>query len=323
MTSPYRPLPPGVRRFRLDPATYRSLVSRSFVRGSILGAALAALALAGATWVNDSIVEGFAIVAGVAMGIIALVVVGRLLTLERALAPALQHYELLVSDRVVRRSNATDPVAEVLRPEVTGIVETPGGLWLSCAKPHRSLLVARALDGYADVREAVSAWGPIRSFGGWQAYRYARAQRGHQGPRDALLGTALAADASLVAELESVRAASAPVHGPAPVGLTPKRPGRTIALWAALVIAFLAIWQVLQPVERRPITSDRDCQRACSVAGLCRAQGGRCVATSDDDCRRSEACNRAGRCQAVNGSCRPAGERTPAPASSRPAELER
>lgn len=91
----------------------------------------------------------------------------RLLTIGNAVAPVVSRYELLVSDRVLRRSSHGLPVAEVLRAEVTEIVETAAGLWVICTEPRRSLFVARALDGYADVREALAAWSPIKTLGGW------------------------------------------------------------------------------------------------------------------------------------------------------------
>ncbi len=95
---------------------------------------------------------------------------------------------------VVSPVRGIGPVAEVLRAEVSEIVDMRDGLCISCAIPRRSLFVTSGVDGYADVREAVSAWAPIRSLRGWRAFRYARRAAAHQGPRDAILGTALATD---------------------------------------------------------------------------------------------------------------------------------
>ena len=236
----------------------------------------------------------------------------------RVVAPTLSGYELLISDRVLRRSSVGSlTAAEVLRPEVTEVVETPAGLWVTCTNPRRSAFVVRALDGYADVREALSAWSPIKPLRGWGAFLRARRETGYQGPRDAVLGTALATDATLVTELEAVRSASTEGYGMQEPAAAGRRPFRMLALWVALVVMFLAIWQVLQPSERAART-DQDCQSAspCRAAGLCKARGTRCVAATDDDCRQSEVCTSFRRCRAAGGQCYEGGDRGgPAPSS--------
>jgi len=222
------------------------------VRQCAVVAALAVPMLGGAALVNASNVEGFAYVTGLAALIMLGIAGWKLATIGKAVAPALASYELLVSARVLRRSTGIGPIAEVLRAEVSEIVETNLGLWVSCARPRRSLFVLNAVDGYTDVRHALSAWGPIRPLRGWEAGRYARREARYQGPRDAVIGTALATDSSLVAELGAVRAASFDGHASPGVPLVASRPGRTmvrwvLALWVLLIVMFLAIWQVLQP----------------------------------------------------------------------------
>jgi hypothetical protein len=312
MTSPYRPLPPGMQRFRLDPAGYRSAATRHFLRQCVLVAAIALPMLGGAAFVNASNVQGFAYVTGVAAVILLAAAARKLLTIGNAIAPVLARYELLVSERVLRRSTGFGPVAEVLRAEVSEIVETNVGLWVSCAQPRRSLFVVHALDGYADVRQALSAWAPIQPLRGWKARQYARRETRYQGPRDAVIGTALASDTSLAAELEAVRAASFDGHALPGAPVVASRPGRALALWVLLIVAFLALWQVLQPAERRQVmTTDQTCraQKACLAFGACKAEGYRCVAGSDDDCQQSEACTKVGRCKEVGGACYGEGDR--------------
>ena len=267
--------------------------------------------LAGAALVNTTNVVGFGYASGM-VALVLLIVVGRkLATIGSAVAPALARYELLVSERVLRRSAGVGPVAEVLRAEVSEIVETNLGLWISCAQPRRSLFVVSALDGYADVRQALSAWAPIATLRGWKAGQYARRETRYQGPRDAVLGTALATDPTLAAELEAVRGASFDGHASPGAPVVASRAGRALAVWVLLIVGFLAVWQVLQPGERRQVMTDPACQaqKACAAFGSCKADGYRCVAGSDDDCARSEACTKLGRCKEVGGACYGEGER--------------
>lgn len=305
MTSPYRPLPPGVQRFRLDPAAYRSAAARHFLRQCALVAAITVPMLGAVALRDASNVEGFAIVSGVAALVLLGVAGWKLVTIGNAVAPALARYELLVSDRVLRRSAGFGPVAEVLRTEVSEIVETSHGLWVSCAQPRRSLFVVNALDGYADVRQALSRWSPIRPLRGWKARRYARRETRYQGPRDAVVGTALANDTTLAAELEAVRGASFDGHATPAAPVVASRGGRALALWVLLIVLFLAIWQLLQPTERRQVMTDQTCraQKACLAFGACKAEGYRCIAGSDEDCQQSEACAKLGRCTEVGGAC--------------------
>jgi hypothetical protein len=247
---------------------------------------------------------GLAAIYAGTMLFVGLVVVWRLATLGKQLAPVLDRYELLMSDRVLRRFGI-GPVAEVLSAEVTEIFETPLGLWISCATPHRSLFVIRALDGYADVRDAVSRWAPIRSLGWWPAFRHARREMVHQGPRDAVLGTALATDESLGRELEAVRAASANGFGVAALRV-PSRAGQVMAVFAFLIMMSLAVYQLLKPSNHRPpVMTDQTCQesRGCRLWGRCKSSEDECTAATDADCAQSEGCTKLGRCKAVGGTC--------------------
>ena len=186
-----------------------------------------------------------------------------------------------------------------MRPEVAEIVDTPHGLWVTCEVPRRSLYVPRWLDGFDDVRELLRAWGPTKELRGVAAHLRAMRERSRQAPRDAVKGTALESDPTLVMDLEALRAASrerAHVR-PGPV----IRSRAVLALWILLVVLFLAIWQFLQPSKdaRGPQT----CTSACAYEGLCRNTGTSCTAASDTDCRASRACASFGRCKAYGGVC--------------------
>jgi hypothetical protein len=226
----------------------------------------------------------------------------RVLAIHRVTSAPLVGYELLLGERVLRVGASGSLAAEVLRPEVAEIVETRQGMWVTCQKPARSAFVIRALDGYVDVREALEAWATIRPVRGFEAIRRARREKGRQGPRDAVGGTALATDASLVAELEGVRAASNEGHGgPVPVGVMRGR--KVLALWVALIVLFLAIWQFLSPSERPKGDVECHARPQCKSFGHCTAQGAACAAGSDADCRQSDVCKKLGRCTEVGGVC--------------------
>jgi hypothetical protein len=126
----------------------------------------------------------------------------------RRIRRARRSYELLVGERAIRCTVAGVPPSEVLRPEVSGAFETSDGLWVTCATPRRSLVVSRAVEGYEEVRAVVARWQPIEAVRGWAAWRRTRAELVHQGPRDVVGGTVLAADPSLALELEALRHAS-------------------------------------------------------------------------------------------------------------------
>jgi hypothetical protein len=129
-------------------------------------------------------------------------------TAGRAKAAQLGGYELLLAARVLRRVQPAGVPAEVLRLEVTRIVETKLGLWVTSDRPERALFVTRALDGDADVREALAAWRPIELLEGLAALSFAWKQTKNQASRDARAGSALATDPTLVEALAAVRAAS-------------------------------------------------------------------------------------------------------------------
>jgi hypothetical protein len=154
----------------------------------------------------------------------------------------------------------------------------------------------------------LATWGAIGQLRGWDAFRHARREAGREGPRDAISGTALADDSTLVEELEAVRASSM-VRGrayPAAPAAIRRRQGCVLGTWVALIVLFLVIWQVLAPNEKRPrALTDDDCRARseCKAWGTCKARGSLCVAGSDEDCAQSDACRKLGQCQEVDGEC--------------------
>jgi hypothetical protein len=256
MTNPYAPpaaaafvlpaqaLPPGVKRFGLDPAAYRALLqSRVRRRGPVIVAIVAILiAINGLSGLPALLTSGVLVV-GCVLGL-AIAWFG----VSRVGAGQLSTFEVLVSERVVRRILKGTLPAEVLRPEVSRIVETRWGLWVMCASPRRSLALLRAIASYPELREQLSRWRPIEEVRGWQATRLSYAERGRQGPRDVLQGTALADDPTLAEELGIVRAVSADRGaGYGAPTLVRHRLLRVLILWVLLIVMFLALWQLLQP----------------------------------------------------------------------------
>jgi hypothetical protein len=234
------PLPPGFRRFRLDPVLFGPLVTRGILRTLM---PMSVIAVGFVLIFNMAIGQSPSSTAA-QIGALALVCALILVRRRSITAKALRAYELLMGPRVLRRVGSQLGPAEILRPEVTQIVETSDGLWLSSQVPVRSLFVARAIDGYADVRAELAAWHPIESARGWAAWRMASRAAERQGHRDAVLGTALASDSSLRDELEIARAASSVAYLEEYVA--PKRRlVRWSVLWGILILMFGAIWVFL------------------------------------------------------------------------------
>jgi hypothetical protein len=237
-----------MRRFRLAPAPYRKAVHRALIRQyAIVGLGCAAAVVIGSA-AGASMTQTASILA-VAWG------VGFVVTWLR-LGPAIKKhlamYEVIVSPRVVRRIMLVLPSAEMLRPEVARIVETPRALWLESRSPRRTLLLMKAIDGYADLRSEIAAWGPIESLRGWSAVAFSWGQLRHMRARDRI-EAALAGDASLVEELSMVRALSADRGVGYGAALNVRRRlVRVVVVWALLVVTFIAIWQLLAPPARKP-----------------------------------------------------------------------
>jgi len=235
--APVMPLPEGVRRVRLDPVRYRAFVRARLVRSYVLlGVAVVAVVYV----MRDAFSGGtFAVWLGIVAAGIALGVV----RVRRLNARAFETYELLVGPRAIRRVVAGVPPAEVLRPEVTGAFETRWGVWLTCTTPRCALYVARAVDGYDELRAALAAWAPIEVLGGGRAWWRSRRASVRQAPRDPVHGTALAADPTLGPELELLRHASSTAWMAFPQ-VSPLRRRRIVLAIMAMWILIFAVFEL-------------------------------------------------------------------------------
>jgi len=238
-------LPAGMRRFRLAPEPYRALVRSILIRRFLVIGLLYVLML-GLFWSLGALVEltvGVAVAAWI--GSFVLTWLRTRSVVERQLVM----FEIVMSPRVLRRVMVGMPVAEVLRPEVTRIVETPRALCVLSTTPRRTMTVVSAVDGYEAVRAQVSTWGTIESLRGWAAFAFAWGQLRHMRPRDRVEG-ALATDTTLGDELTAVRTVSRDGgSGYGGVVTLRRRLVWMLVLWALLVVMFLAIWTFLQPSE--------------------------------------------------------------------------
>jgi hypothetical protein len=244
--APPAPLPEGFRRFRLDKAAYGPFMRSILLRRSLMLVVSAAVSLAifGFRQPTSSLVIELLtipLIFGVLVAVAA----------RRMRRGDLDSYQLLLGPRVVRRIGASLGPAEVLRPEVTRIVETRDGLWLMGAPRGRALFVARAIERYADVRGEFEMWQPIEPAKGWAAVKVSNSVVRRQGLRDEVVGTMLAEDPSLRDELETARA-MAISNVPPRARRSPFR--RILVLWGLLIVLFLMIWQFLAPPRpaRRP-----------------------------------------------------------------------
>jgi hypothetical protein len=246
---PQAELPAGMRRFRLAREPYLALVRRLFIRRQVVVLGVVALVVLGMLGLSGLPV---AMPAGiVAVVLVAMVPISWLRM--RAMADRqLAMFELVVSPRVVRRSMPLLGTAEVLRPEVTRIVETPRALSLVSTTPRRTVSVARVVEGYDELRALVAGWGPIETLRGWSAFAFAWGQLRHARPRDRI-EQALAQDATLLDELTAVRAVSADPGGGYGRVFKVRRLLLVVGvLWLLLVVLWLAIWQFLGNEEPRP-----------------------------------------------------------------------
>jgi hypothetical protein len=256
MANPYAPpaaatfalpvpaLPAGVHRYGLDPAAYRLLLRSRVRRRSPIIVVVVAVAIAvnGLSGLPALVTSGVVLV-GCVLGLaIAWFGAGRVGSRQLAT------FEVLASERVVRRILTGTLPAEVLRPEVSRIVETKLGLWVICERPRRSLFLVRAIDRYEDLRRALASWRTVEAGSAWTSTRLSYSERARQGPRDVMVGTALADDATLAEELTMVRAHAADRGaGYGAPTLARNRLLRVVLLWALLVVMFFALWQLLQP----------------------------------------------------------------------------
>ena len=243
-TLPETPLPPGMQRYRIDPERARLMVRSAVIKRQLIACASGSIvigiyaAIGIATGLTFAIV-GVAWVIGMAVGWMRVAGITR---------KQVDTFECLASDRVIRRIVVGAVPAEILRPEVTRIVEAKWGMWVLCAQPRRALGLSRAIAAYDELRAALGSWKPIEPVGGWSALRLPYAHMRQMGPRDVVEGTALASDAGLREELATIRAVSADRgagYGPVP---NPRRlVWRVLLLWVLLIVMFLAIWQFLSP----------------------------------------------------------------------------
>jgi hypothetical protein len=244
---PERPLPAGMSRHRLVPERAKALVREALLRRTLVTGILY-VALIAVLMTMSRVANVVAVLVVVWVGTTAFTWV----RVWRVASARLATFEIVASARVVRRVMAGVVTAEVLRPEVTRMVETRRALWILCDHPRRSVGVPRTAEQYAELRAALAGWGPIEKAGGVSAMlapiRYAR--RG--GPRDVVDGTWLASDPTLLDELRLVRAASADAGVGFGVPVPVRRWRRVLLLWFVLVFMFLALWQILQPGPLRP-----------------------------------------------------------------------
>jgi hypothetical protein len=239
------PLPPGVRRYPLDPALHKAAVRARFARiFGVFGLFVALIGYALSQRVPGESFGLWLLMVVVVVGILAL-------RLRRTTRRAFATYDLLVGPRTMRRTVAGMQPAEIVLPEVRRAFETRWGLWLECDVPRCTLYVSRTLVDYSPLRSTVGEWAPIEPVGGWTAWRRERRAVWRQGPRDVVAGTALGADESLAQELETLRRASSTAWTAHPLIARPAtRARRALLLWGLLVVMFLAIWQFLQPAPR-------------------------------------------------------------------------
>ncbi|MEO8876690.1 MAG: hypothetical protein ABI461_13950 [Polyangiaceae bacterium] len=234
-----QPLPPGVRRFRLDEARHTKLQRIGLVQLLVFILPFLIFFIGVVAWITHMPLTSFIALVVISIG---WAVVQRVVRIRLAKKSQLASYELLVSENAARRNLAGFISAELLRPEIATMTEVPTGIWIACETPPQALFIANALADYDDARALFSTWGPIRKIGGFAALRLARKLSPLQGPRENTFGTALANNDALATELTMLRHVSTTAGRDRP----PSRSAallRAMAIWFGLMIFFLAIWQ--------------------------------------------------------------------------------
>jgi hypothetical protein len=197
-------LPAGIRRYGLDAGEYAKVLRSATVRGFVV-MALMYLFFVGFLEFNGLLEERLVAIPNlVAIPLVFVVIHAYVRRMRRALFAA---FEVLVSERVLRRVGPHVGAAEALRPDVTSIFETKTGFVLVCKDVGSALFISRAVGRYDEIRAHVAPWAPIEPAPGlsgwWRAVLASFRQRTRVGH-----GVVLQRDPSLAAELDLVRAVS-------------------------------------------------------------------------------------------------------------------
>ncbi len=242
------PLPPGVRRFTLNPRSFDGFQARVLVQLLLVLLPIVAGAMLVLFFIAKLPLDKVTLVFGLTIAWVAL---ARIVRVRMARRSNLESYELLVSENAARRNLAGRVSAEILRPEVEDIVEVTTGLWIRCQNPPRALFVANAVSDWNEARTLFATWKSIRKIGGLAAWSFARREGKKQGLRDepdsSVLGDA--PSPAHGAELAVLRSASRTTGLAAP----PSRSAalvRIVVVWFGLIFFFLALWQCVTPAPR-------------------------------------------------------------------------
>jgi len=157
--------PPKIRSYRLDPAGFESAlkarlrVGRRWGVVAMVGGALPVTVLMATA--DRHVLVTLPVVVPLLVALLAFSFWrGMRLARERE-RPEWDSYQLTLSPNVLRRFVATRPSVEILRPEVTRILEAPGmGLTVSAGN-YRFIFIPEQLEGYAGVRERLALWRAI------------------------------------------------------------------------------------------------------------------------------------------------------------------
>ncbi|HSY24701.1 MAG TPA: hypothetical protein VK841_21390 [Polyangiaceae bacterium] len=198
-------LPAGIRRYGLDAGEYAKVLRSATLRGFVV-MALMYLLFVGFLEFNGLLEEPFIAIPNlVAIPLVFVVIHAYVRRMRRALFAA---FEVLVSERVLRRVGPHVGAAEALQPDVTSIFETKAGFVLVCKDVGSALFVSRAVGRYDEIRAHVAPWAPIEPASGLSGWWRAVLASFRQRTRNVGQGAAALRDPSLAAELDLVRAVS-------------------------------------------------------------------------------------------------------------------
>lgn len=158
--------PIDIRTYRLDRAAFEPVTKRRIFRRMAWAVPMIAGIIAIELYVLGSPDQSGGNVWPLTLVIVvAAVGLGLFLSVRRQLKAGRAQwdsYELTMSDNVLRRQASNLATVEILRPEVTKIVDMRGqGLTVATGDRHLFIFVPEHLVGYAEARGRLSAWKPL------------------------------------------------------------------------------------------------------------------------------------------------------------------
>ena len=155
--------PPAIRSYRLDPNAFAATTKRRIAKRLAWVLPLIFILVIGEFVVMGKNSQSFVDALPIALSVSVLALAFGLFRAFRLQLkngkPAWDSYDLTMSENVIMRHVINLPPIEILRPEVTRVVEVRGqGLTVATNDRHRFVFVPEELLGYDEVRARLAQW---------------------------------------------------------------------------------------------------------------------------------------------------------------------